>query len=65
MDIRSSFGVGPQKTPFPATNLPNVTQLKCLLSGPPSEPRVDPHDRFSANVTECNECWFPDMCVIS
>ena len=30
VDIRSSFGVGPQETPSPTTNLPNVTQSECL-----------------------------------
>ena len=65
VDIRSSFGVGPQETPSPTTNLPNVTQSKCLPSDPPSEPGVDPYDRSSANVTEHDKCRFPDTCVIS
>ena len=65
VDIRSSFGVGPQETPFLTTNLANVTQSECLPSSPLSEPGVDPHDRFSANITECDEHRFPDACVIS
>ena len=31
VDIRSSFGVGPQKTPFPTTNLPHGGGLKLHL----------------------------------
>ena len=62
MDIRSSFGVGPQETPFSAINLMNVTQSKCLPSGPLSELGVDPHDRFSVNVIEHDECRFPGTC---
>ena len=58
VDIRSSFGVDPQETPSPTTNLPNVTQSECLPLGPPSDPGVDPHDRFSANIIECDEHRF-------
>ena len=65
VDIRSSFGVGPQETPSPTINLPNVTQSECLPSDPLSEPEVDPCDRFSANVTECDEHRFLNTCVIS
>ena len=45
--------------------MPNVSQLECLPSGPPSEPGVDPCDRSSANLSESDECRFPDVCVIS
>ena len=65
VDIRSSFGVGPQETPFPIINLPNVTQSECFPSGPLSKPGVDLHDRFSANVTEHNKHKFSNTCVIS
>ena len=65
MDIRSSFDVSPQETSSPTTNLANVTQSKCLLSDPPSEPGVDLYDRSSTNVTECNEHRFSNACVIS
>ena len=65
VDIRSSFGVGPQETPSPATNLANITQSECFPSGPLSEPEVDLHDRSSANVTECDEHRFPNTHVIS
>ena len=65
VNIRSSFGVDPQETPFPTTNLANVTQSKCLPSDPPSDFGVDPYDRSSANVIECNECRFPNIQVIS
>ena len=65
VDIRSSFGVGPQVAPPPTTNLPNVSQSECLPSGPPSEPGVDPHDRSSANLSESDEHRFSDACVIS
>ena len=65
VDIRSNFGVGPQETPSPATNLANVTQSECLPSGPLSELGVDPCDRSSANVTECDKCRFSNACVIS
>ena len=65
VDIRSSFGVGPQVAPSPTTNLPNVSQSKCLPSGPSSEPGVDPCDRSSANLSESDECRFSDVCVIS
>ena len=58
VDIRSSFGVGPQETPFPTTNLPNVTQSECLPSGLPSDPEVNPCDRSSVNVIKCDECRF-------
>ena len=65
VDIRSSFGVGPQVAPPPTTNLPNVSQSECLPSGPPSEPGVDPRDRSSANLSESDERRFPDARVIS
>ena len=65
VDIKSSFGVGPQVAPPPTTNLANVSQAECLPSGPPSEPGVDPCDRSSANLSESDECRFPDACVIS
>ena len=65
VDIRSSFGVGPQVASPPTTNLPNISQSECLPSGPPSEPGVDPHDRSLANLSESDECKFPDACVIS
>ena len=65
VDIRSSFGVGPQEAPSPTTNLPNVSQSECLSSGPLSEPGVDPCNRSSANLSECDECRFPNTCVIS
>ena len=65
VDIRSSFGVGLQETLSPTTNLPNVTQFKCLPSGPPSELGVDSCDRPSVNVIVCDECRFPDTYVIS
>ena len=65
MDIRSSFGVGPQVASPPTTNLPNVTQLECLPSDPLSEPGVDSCDRFSTNVSECDEHRLPNTCVIS
>ena len=65
VDIRSSFGVGPQEIPSPTTNLPNVTQSECLPSDPPSDPGVDPHDRSLANVIECDEHRFPNTQVIS
>ena len=65
VNIRSSFGVGLQETPSPTTNLPNITQLECLPSDPLSEPEVDPHDRSSANVTKCDEHWFPNTYIIS
>ena len=65
VDIRSSFGVGPQETPSSTTNLPNVIQSECLPSGPPNEPGVDPHDRSSANVTEHDEHRFSDAYIIS
>ena len=65
MDIRSSFGVGPQVAPPPTTNLSNVFQSECLPSGPLSEPGVNPCDRFSANLSESDEHRFPDARVIS
>ena len=65
VDIRSSFGVGPQVAPPPTTNLPNISQSECLPPGPPSEPGVDPCDRSSANLSESDECRFSDACVIS
>ena len=45
----------------------NILQTKNtdILTGPLSKPGVDPHDRFSANVTECDEHRFPNTCVIS
>ena len=42
VDIRSSFGVGPQEAPSPTTNLLNIFQLECLLLGPLSKPGVNP-----------------------
>ena len=45
--------------------MPNVSQLECLPLDPLSEPGVDPHDRSSANLSESDECRFPDACVIS
>ena len=65
VDIRSSFGVGPQVAPPPITNLANVSQVECLPSGPLSEFGVDPHDRSSANLSESDEHRFPDAYVIS
>ena len=65
MDIKSSFGIGPQETPSPTINLVNVTQSECLPSGPPSESGVNSCNRSSANVTECNEYRFPNTYVIS
>ena len=65
VDIRSSFGVSPQVAPLPTTNLPNVSQSECLPSGPSSEPRVDPHDRSSANLSESDEHRFLNARVIS
>ena len=65
VDIRSSFGVGPQETSFSTTNLSNVTQSKCFPSGPLNELEVDPYNRSSANVTECDECRFSNTYVIS
>ena len=65
VDIRSSFGVILQEAPSLTTNLPNVSQSECLPSGPSSEPRVDPYDRSSANLSECDECRFSNAHVIS
>ena len=65
VDIRSSFGVGPQVAPPSTTNLPNVSQLECLPPGPLSEPGVDSCDRSSANLSESDEHRFPDAHVIS
>ena len=65
MDIRSSFSVDPQVAPPPTTNLPNVSQSKCLPPDPLSEPGVDPCDRSSANLSESDERRFPNVHVIS
>ena len=65
MDIRSSFGVGPQVALSPITNLPNISQSECLPSGPLSEPGVDLYNKSSANLSESDEHRFPDAHVIS
>ena len=65
VDIRSSFGVGPQVAPPPTTNLPNVSQSECLPSGPLNELGVDPRNRSSVNLSESDECKFSDARVIS
>ena len=65
VNIRSSFGVGLQIAPPPTTNLPNVSQSECLPSDPLSEPGVNSHNRSSANLSESDECRFPDVHVIS
>ena len=65
VDIRSSFGVGPQVASPLTTNLPNVSQSECLPSGPLSEPGVDPCDRSLANLSESDERRFSNAHVIS
>ena len=65
VDIRSSFGVGPQVAPPSTTNVPNVSQSECLPSDPSSEPGVDSCDRSSANLSESDEHRFPNAHVIS
>ena len=65
VNIRSSFGVGPQEISFSTTNLPNITQSKCFPLGLLSDLEVDPHDRFSINVIEYNEYRFSNTYVIS
>ena len=50
--------------PSPTTNLLNVFQSKCLPLGPPSEPKVNSHDRSSANLSESDEHRFPNTYVI-
>ena len=42
----------------------NVSQAECLPSGSLSEPGVDPCDRSLANLSESDECKFPNAYVI-